>query len=249
MDIVEHVSYKTLGRGRRSPSVGRHIAGRSISGILLRLLARFRNDGSGLFHIELRDYLRLALVEDLKVLLVKIADSVPLGVAHYRAYHYQLHIHLEGGGFVVGGDLRGVLLAFRLRGGTWSRSLLSILRESRRWGDESPQNAEEKKGEQSTGNEDGPRRTAECDKLPHFRRTPHRNSSNRRGEGRGSRSRSSHQPGFPSKAAQQCTPVPPGARYLMWRMQLSVSPRGSSSLEPSSKAQPWHASFNGIRRL
>jgi hypothetical protein len=116
VDIVEHVSYKTLGSRSRVHRIGRHIAGRNIAGVLDRLLARLRGDGSGLFHFELGDDLRLAFVEDLKVLLVKIPYGVPLRVADNGAHNHQSYVHLECGGLIVSGDFRGVLFDFRLWG-------------------------------------------------------------------------------------------------------------------------------------
>src|SRR5580700_9274063 len=100
MHVVEHVSDKTLGTDWRVRNVDIGFAGKIIPGGL-DLGVRFR---SRLLYVELSNDLRLALVEDLKVLLVKITDCMSLGVADYRAHHHQLYIHLEGSGFVVGGD-------------------------------------------------------------------------------------------------------------------------------------------------
>ncbi len=127
--VVEHVSYKTLGSRSRVHRIGRRVAGRNIAGVLDRLLARLRGDGSGLFDFELGDDLRLAFVEDLKVLLPKITDRVPLGIADHGAHHHQSYVHLECGGLIMSGDLRRVRLDFRRWSGAWGGNLRRGLRE------------------------------------------------------------------------------------------------------------------------
>ncbi len=105
-------------------------------------LARLRGQSSGLFDFELGDHLRLAFVEDLKVLLVKIPDGVSLGVANHGAYHDQLYVHLERSGFVVRSELLRILLTFGLRGRTGGGSgLRTILGQCNRRGKRKNQTA------------------------------------------------------------------------------------------------------------
>src|SRR5260370_19280182 len=121
MHVVEHISNETLGHRRCVR--GKRITGSLPYRVLVRLLARLRSHGSGLFDFELGDQLRFAFVENLKVLFMKIADGMSRGVADHGAHHHQLHVHFECGGFIVRSEFHGVLLAFRLRNGAGSRSL------------------------------------------------------------------------------------------------------------------------------
>src|ERR1700690_3461345 len=97
--------------------VRRSIRGESVAGVLNRLLARLRRQGSRLFDFELGDHLRLAFVEDLEILLAKIPDGVSLGVANHCAHHHQLYIHFERGRFVVRSEFLRVLLTLGLLSG------------------------------------------------------------------------------------------------------------------------------------
>jgi len=86
--------------------------------------------------------LRLAFVENLKVLFMKIPDGVPLGVPNHGAHDHQLNVHLECRGFVVRSELYRVLLACRLGGSARSGNRMRItLRECRGWAGEKPYHA------------------------------------------------------------------------------------------------------------
>src|SRR5258706_263388 len=85
MHIVEQICDKTLGRCGSLPGIGRSLAGRRLAGGFIRFLACLRGQSSGLFDLELGDDLRLAFVENLTILFMKIPDGMPLRVANYRA--------------------------------------------------------------------------------------------------------------------------------------------------------------------
>src|ERR1700683_5730002 len=125
-----------LGDSRRLASIRRSISGRNFARVFNRLLASLRCQTSGLFDFELGDHLRLAFVEDLKIVLAKIPDGVALGVADDGAHHYQLYVHFECGGFVVRSEFGRVLFGLGRRSGVGGRSLVrTILGECMRWGE------------------------------------------------------------------------------------------------------------------
>lgn len=83
VNVVEHIRDKTLG----SRSMGDWLGGHNSAGTLCRIQPRSCGEISRPLDFKLRDNLRLASVEDLKVLLMKIADTVSLSVADHGAYH------------------------------------------------------------------------------------------------------------------------------------------------------------------
>ena len=164
--IVEQVSYKTFRHGRHVP-VLEELSAEGISPeFSIRLLPRLCCQGSRLFDFELGDHLRLAFVEDLKIVLAKISDSVALGVADHGAHHHQLYIHFECGGFVVRSEFGRVLLSFGLRGRVGSGSLLNTdllntdLSEDGNWANRKPGNAQQKTEKQVSGDKETCGRTA-----------------------------------------------------------------------------------------
>ena len=105
MHVVEQIRDKPLGHGRSARRIGRQTAG-SLTRFLLRILPGFREKGSWLFHFELADDLRLALVENLKIFLAKITYGVPPGIANYCPDHDQLYVYFECCRFVARRKLR-----------------------------------------------------------------------------------------------------------------------------------------------
>jgi hypothetical protein len=196
MHIVEQVSYKTLGHSRDIPGVRRSIGGWSLAGVLHRL-PRLCRQSSWLFDFELSDDLRLALVEDLKIILAKISDGATLRVADHCAHHDQLYVYLECSRLVVRSEFGRVLLSLGLSTGVGRGSLLNIdllstdllntgllstgLSEHRNWANRKPGSAQQRTEEQAAGDKQAFGRTAEGHHPPRFRRTPHENS-NRRGK-------------------------------------------------------------------
>lgn len=112
VNIVEHVGDETVGhRGRWMSVRGDFIA-------LFVESARHHggDERSGrLFHGEPGDHLRLAFIEELKVVLLEGADGVSLAVAHDHGNQHQVHAAAEGNGRFAGTYLgsRGLRIAER----------------------------------------------------------------------------------------------------------------------------------------
>ncbi len=116
MHVVEQVGDKAFRHFRRVSTIRSYVAGRNIARVFFRPLSSLRSQSAGLLDFELADHLRLALVEDLKVFLVQVPDGMPPRVADYHAYDHQLHVDLDGRGFVVRRKFCRGLLRVRLRG-------------------------------------------------------------------------------------------------------------------------------------
>ena len=116
MNVVEQVSRVTLGRCGWVGGFGWWTRG-EIFGVTGRGWVRGRGSGwldgnasTGFFYGELGDGLGLAVVEDLEIVLLKVADGVSLGIAGYDSYYDELYVYFEGGGDVAGRHLGGVLI-------------------------------------------------------------------------------------------------------------------------------------------
>src|SRR6202043_171088 len=114
--------------------------------IFFWLRSCLRSHTSWLLDFEVGNHLRLPFVENLKIFLVKISDSVSLAVADDCAHQHQLYVDLEGGGFVVRSEFCRILLNLRLRGRglSWRLRGHLLLRKRRTCTNEEPNRASEK---------------------------------------------------------------------------------------------------------
>ena len=97
VNVVKYVADIVLGRDRRWQGFARILIGFPLSLLRCRFVP-------GLFNRKLLDDLRLAIIEQLKIFLPKVANRFPTGIAHYDALQYQVHLHFERREFIMRAD-------------------------------------------------------------------------------------------------------------------------------------------------
>ena len=102
VNVIEEVGNVTLRHDQRGAAF-RRAFGRALR------FASHRRLEAGLLGCESADYLRLAIVEELKVFLLQVSHRVTLTIAYHGADFDQVHSYLECGRGIFGRDLRRFL--------------------------------------------------------------------------------------------------------------------------------------------
>ena len=122
MHVVEQISNEAFGNGECT-CAGRGFTRRRL---FVRCLACLDSKIAGLLDFKLRNHLRLAFVEDLKIFFMEGSNGVSLGVANHSPNYYQLDVNFECGRLILSRDLARTCLIFSLRSGSSG--------SRRRWG-------------------------------------------------------------------------------------------------------------------